>query len=309
MAETEPAKARRLAIGVGVIALLAAGAVALLRDRGAGTLELPPPVTAAEVPAAVSGPPTPAPPTPIVAVLNRAELLKAVGEAASAYEEGAGGDRASPPLAGRRFLLRVPFGCPGADGAGAESASWAVTPDGGALKVTVRPETWTDSPFAQALGGEGVEAVEGFWIPQPWRMSETCSARRSDPLLPEPPQPSPQTVGLAAVFGPESSRVARRGDRPYELTLASADAERPGPQGLQLVLEGRVTAFSDGRAIACRSAGPAQRPVCLVAAQIERVAVRNPASDRLLGEWRDGTVLSPAPPSAPAGSAAPAPQD
>jgi hypothetical protein len=138
-----------------------------------------------------------------------------------------------------------------------------------------------------------VEAVEGFWIPRPWQNGDRCPARTADPLQAEPPTPSPQTVGLATVFGPNSSRLNRRGERPYELTLPVSDAARP-TQGLQLVLEGRLTALPDGRLIACRSASPDQRPVCLIGAQIDRVAVRDPASQRSLGEWRDA-----GPPAAP----------
>ena len=308
MADAEPGKgARRLAIGIATIALAAVVVVLLVRGGGWRSVAEGPGSSPTANPS-----PAPAPPpaqtalqsSPPQGALDREGLLTAARTAASAYAQGEAPSGTSAALGGRRFQLRLPFGCAGPATADTDSAAfWALGPDGDTLRVRVRPEVWTDSPFAQVIGGEGVEAVEGFWIPRPWQASETCPSQRTDPLLTETPPASPQTVGLAIVFGPASSRIGRRGERPYELTLPLTQADRPGREGLQIVLEGRVAAFADGRAIACRSAGPDQRPVCLIGAQLDRVAVRNPATEAILGEWRDAAPLSPLP-SPPSSSAA-----
>jgi hypothetical protein len=52
------------------------------------------------------------------------------------------------------------------------------------------------------------------------------------------------------------------------------------------VLEGRLVGYHDQQAIRCRSEGAEQRPVCLFKVDLERVAIRDPASGALLGEWR-----------------------
>lgn len=48
-----------------------------------------------------------------------------------------------------------------------------------------------------------------------------------------------------------------------------------------------MTTFADGRAIHCRTAAPDQRPVCIGAAQLDRVAFED-ADGQMLSEWRDG---------------------
>jgi hypothetical protein len=180
------------------------------------------------------------------------------------------------------------FGCLGPrDPATDPAASWEYGPARRTVRIRVRPENWTESDFARGLGAD-VERVEGFWIPRPWMAVEACPASRGDPLATEIPAASPQTVGLARIFEADSSRVSRRGERPYEVTVPLADgAAAPAPQGYRVVLEGRVVGFGAGRAIACRSTSPDQRPVCLVGVQIDRLAIQDPVGGTTLGEWRN----------------------
>lgn len=248
-------------------------------------------VAACSRPAEPAKAPAPEPQAPVVSlppapvqppVLTRADLLAAVAQAASAHGGGAAYPKVVADLAGRRFALAMPFGCDGPAEAGA-GASYTLDTAGRALKLTARPEQWTDTGWKQAFGDLGeVEALEGFWLRRPWLLDSTCPARF--PTLPGA-APSPETVGLVRVFEAEGSRLLRRGDRPYEITR-KVDPETPPPAGgFRLVLEGRIAA-AKGQPVRCRSARPDQRPTCLVAVEFDRVAIEDPRGETL-AQWRD----------------------
>lgn len=236
-------------------------------------------------------------PTPIVSVpttLTRAALLAATSRAAAAY---AAGDRmeGEDPLVGRRFALRVPFGCNGPQPTAAESAGdglarWSWGPESQTIQLTLTPGDWLNTALISGAAGSDWEAVEGFWIPRPWLTAGDCSTVRADPLQSGDGAPSPQTVGLAAVFTKEDSRVGRRNGRAYAFTIRpTGDTPLAAPVGgYRLVLEGRLSSFPDGRAIRCRASSPDQRPVCIAAIRLDRVAFTNADSSILLSEWRAG---------------------
>lgn len=238
-----------------------------------------------------AAPIVPAPPP----ALTRGDLVSAAGQAASAYAEGEA-PSTTDPLVGRSFAVRVPFGCNGpapADASGGESdglAGWTWGADRKAIQLRMAPSDWTGSAMlAEAGTSDKWEAVEGFWIPRPWLASETCPAVRTDPLQTGAPPASPQTVGLAAVFETGASRIGRRNGRAYEYTVRQkGDTPLTPPEaGFRILLEGRVASFPSGRAIECRASGPNQRPVCIVAVQLDRVAYED-ANDSTLSEWRPG---------------------
>lgn len=243
----------------------------------------------------------PSPPVVIVApppVMDRAALLEAVARAASTYAEGrSGGDMAAgESLAGRRFLIRQAFGCQApvdpAQGPVADGTGGLIRAEGERdLKLTLTPIDWTPA-LATAEGTDAWEAAEGFWLSWPWLRAETCprppvEATPDTETAPAPLAATPQSVGLAAVFETNSSRLGRRKGRAYEFTLRGEGqtAAVPDPGGYRLVMEGRLAAFGDGRAIRCRAAGPDQRPVCVAAVRLERVAFET-ATGQMLGEWR-----------------------
>lgn len=280
-----PASGRKLLLGVLLIAVVAIAAIWLYRNRDLPSPALPPPPIIAGAPT-VQPPSAPAAPPP----LTRTQLLIATAAASDAYTDGEPAPAANPPLIGRRFKLSLPFACDGP--APADPSAWAVWdygPERKTIKVTVRAEDWTQTGFARELGApDEVEAVEGFWIRRPWSMSEACPARKDDPLDAAPPAPSPQTVGLASLFGKDGSRVARRGGRPYEVVIkAPEDGRPPAPKGLRLALAGRITGFPGGQAVRCRGASPDQRPVCLIGVAVEAVSILDPATGEILGEWKN----------------------
>lgn len=228
--------------------------------------------------------------------LSRADLIAAVNRAASDYAAGTMPEGADP-LVGRTFSVTVAFGCGGPQEAAAEpdnspalaglpSAIWETERQTIDLQLT--PADWTDSSLiAEENEVSPWEAVEGFWLPRPWMRSAGCPLVRGEPADVARAAGSPQTLGLAATFEEGSSRIGRRNGRPYAFTVRlDRDAELVAPtRGYRLVLEGRTVAFPDGRAVRCRAASTENRPVCIVASRLDRVAFET-AEGKLLSEWR-----------------------
>lgn len=237
--------------------------------------------------------PAPTPVIPAPTAMTRADLLSAVAGAASAY---AAGERAEgvDPLVGRPFAIRIPFGCGGpqsvaVDGPGDGLARWTWGADHKTIQLSLTPGDWLSTALiSSAAGGSDWEAVEGFWIPQPWLRAEACSRVQADPLQSGQGAPSPQTVGLAAVFKADESRVGRRNGRAYTFTIR-AEGDVPlsaSANGYSVIVEGRLAAFPGGRAVRCRASRPDQRPVCIAAIQLDRVAFTASDSGAVLSEWR-----------------------
>lgn len=249
----------------------------------------------AEAPVEPAAPaPAPAPITVEAApiVLDRAGFLAAVDAAVAAYASSAA-STGQDSLAGRRFTIRQAFGCGGplpstaavSDGL----AGWTASEDGQTQRLTLTPADWTQTAL---VAGEAPiwEAVEGVWLSRPWLRTETCPQVNAGQAASGPAAvSSPQTVGLAAVFEPEGSRLDRRNGRAYSFTIRGEDDQPPPPHtgGYRLVVEGRFAAFPDGRAIRCRAASVEQRPVCIAAVQLDRVAFED-TDGTVLSDWRTG---------------------
>ena len=280
----------RLRFARPAVRALAVGAVAIMLTQCEREAAAPP-----AAPAAAPAPPPSVPADAPVPALSRAELLRAVTDAASAYAAGQPAARGDS-LVGRTFAIRTAFACSGPAPAaavetgadGLPSAAWG--PDGDTIRLGLTPGDWTRSSLIADAGATTPwEAVEGFWLARPWLAAETCPKVTRDPLQSGVLAPSPQTVGLAAVFDADGSRIARRNGRAYAFTQrAEGDALLTAPAGgYRLLLEGRVASFPDGRAIRCQAAGPDQRPVCVAAVQLDRVAFED-AAGAMLSEWRGG---------------------
>lgn len=268
-----------------VVAAAAAGLLLASCQRDAEPVAPP---TAPAGPAA-KGPVAP----PINPALDRRELLSAVALAASNYAAGTAATTADP-LVGRQFDIRLAFGCEGAeaspaDGAGDGLARWSWGPDRETIRLSLTPGDWARSALIAGAGQDQWEAVEGFWVSRPWMTADGCPSIRADPLASGPVAPSPPTIGLAAVFKTGGSRLGRRNGRAYTHTIRQAgDAPLIAlDAGYRIRLQGRIAAFPDGRAIRCRAANPNQRPVCVAAVQLDRVAFET-ATGGALSEWRTG---------------------
>jgi len=245
-------------------------------------------------PAAPPAEPAPAPPatqTPVVLIpaLDRAGLLEALDAAASDYAAGAARP-GQDPLVGRQFSVRSAFGCAGPHPQpGASEADglprWGWGGSRQTIRLSLAPGDWSGSAVLDGTADGGWEAVEGFWIPRPWMSGDGCPTVRPD-LLSGQGAASPQTAGLAAVHEAGSSRLGRRNGRAFSYTVRGTGDAPPAPpaDGWRVLYEGRFVAFPDGRAVRCRAAGPNQRPVCVAAVQMDRVAFLTP-DGTVLGEW------------------------
>ena len=236
----------------------------------------------------------PAPePDPIAAVklpeppLDREKLLLSVVRAASAFAGGIDDRKAQANLAGRRFTVRIGFGCsgPAADLAAA-SMGWTYDEEEQALKVRAAPNVSGELPLIRNMAGNDVEAAEGFWIPRPWLLADRCPAA---PTAPAPaPAAVPGSVAVVQFFTGSDSRTERRSQRSFETVQRTEPAAVPGAAGFTLILSGRLEALPDGRVIRCASVDPNARPACVVSVEFGRVSIEDASTGALLAEWGAG---------------------
>ena len=256
------------------------------RDDPAPVAKAPEAIRPVEIETQPLGPPP---------ALTRGELINGLAQAASLHATGRTIE-GTDPLVGRSFSLRLPFGCTGpatAEEPGQGVARWRWGPNQETILLSLSSADWLAAPLMQGAvvmqdaepQPDQWEAVEGFWVPRPWLASEDCPTAALSASISAPP--SPQTTGIAAVFDQDSSRLGRRNGRAYEFTVRQeGDAPLVAPTtGYRLRLEGRVVAFPDGRATRCVSYNPDQRPTCVAAVQMDRVAFED-AAGTVLSEWR-----------------------
>lgn len=250
-----------------------------------------PGATPVEVPPVIVAPASPGP-VPVITTLDRKAMLDAVRAATSDYTSQSRPE-GPDPLVGKRFSISIAFGCSGpepvGDGQAEGLARWVWSPERRAIQLAMTPADWTRSAMMEDAGGKPWEAVEGFWITRPWMEKPGCPAAGIDPAG-ESVAPAPQTFGLAAVFDAGGSRLDRRNGRAYAVTVrpqGGAEAVNAPDGGYRLRLQGRIAAFQDGRAIRCRAQGPDQRPVCIAAVRLDRVAFED-VGGSTLAEWRAG---------------------
>lgn len=276
MSEPSRASSRRALAAGAVAALAVAGAGYLVGRQSAPTPEPPLRPVAAPVAAPTSRPALPRPVPP----LGRADLLAAARAAADALAAGRPVPGEIGELIGRRFELRLSFGC-GGPAADDTASGWQYNPDQQTLRVRAAPARLDPGAWLNAPAGEA-ELVEAFWIDRPWTSSEACP-----PVEPVQPTTSPErTLAIAQFHGRDQPRSVRRQDESFEAVERVVPGQLNLAAGLRLRLSGRVVAApgSAGPAL-CRSPGPAARPVCLLAVSLDSVAIENPADGAELATW------------------------
>jgi len=247
------------------------------------------PSIAQSVPAA---PPPPAKTEPVVAPppLLRHELIDAARDAASQFALSGHQQQGKDPLVGRRFALRIGFGCGGfSDQSLAGQLSVVYDAQKSTVTLTAAPSVWTTLPLIQDLADlSDIEAVEGFWIPRPWMYDEACPARTEGPPPVTPTPPQAPTLGLAEIFPTGGSRLVQHAANPYQYTRkVSAEETDILGHSYYLQLEGTLTGFGDGRALHCWSEAMDHAPICLYAATLDRVAFTDAVTGEVLAIWTD----------------------
>lgn len=270
-----------LVIGGAILALIGV-AFALQHPR-----ETRPPSAATS-----AGPIAPAPTPPLLAAptppLSRRELIEVANVAAADYAAGPTND-AAEGLAGRRFVLKMPFGCDGPQvSGGASQAYYEFDPAKRTVKLVARPGDWTSLPIIMSAPHKAnMEKIEGFWLPRPWSYSESCPPNRDMPVPAAPTAAAGQSLGLARVFEAQASRLLRRDGRAYELVRKIPDGDSISQaRTYRLVLEGRIAEFASARPISCWAETPEHRPICLIAVEFDRVAFED-SDGKPLAEWRE----------------------
>jgi hypothetical protein len=252
--------------------------------------------------------------------MDRASLLAAVAEAASAAAAGAQMPETIQSLDGRQFEIRIRFGCRGpASDLGERWLGWSFDPAERRIRVRARPTISGDDPLVEQIGDDRFEAVEGFWIPRPWLLQPVCPAaaavqgttgagqpdssdagqppeqqeERGSGTVPAQdglgePIPAAPTIGIAQFFTSEDPRSRRRGTRPYQAAHTLKEGQALSSQGYNLVLSGRLRALPGRGVIHCIPRNPDAPPQCLVSAEFLRVWIEQPDTRDVIAEWGSG---------------------
>ena len=234
---------------------------------------------------------------PVVeAPLDRQAILQAVAKAASASALGHDDRDQQRDLDGDRFEVRIRFGCP-KSGATVQNGPFVVRHDAESRRLQVRafPDLTGGEPWIAALGGDAIEAVEGFWMRKPWLLAPGCSVAAQAPIsettedagddTPRMPMAAQWRVGIAQFFGATETRTTRRDHRAYETTKTLGEDEPPPSQGYDLILSGRLRELPNGQVIACHVASPELPPECVVSVTFDQVRIERADTKEILAEW------------------------
>jgi hypothetical protein len=241
--------------------------------------------------------------------MKRSDLLLAVARAGSLAALGRADTVEQQRLDGRKIEVKIRFGCPGSFRPSVapmpSEPPFAIGYDeeSRTLRLRAKPDLTATTGWVAALGGEHLEAVEGFWIYRPWLLSDGCPAEplgepankpnaageeTADPDASPPANAEasfPARVGIAQFFTRNDSRTGRRSNRSFETTKVLSGEEQPSRQGYNLVLAGRLVKLTGGRVIACRIKSMDMPPECVVSAQFDHVKVERADNGAMLAEW------------------------
>lgn len=204
--------------------------------------------------------------------LNRQGLLVAILQASSAAILGADDAQQQEALRGRRFELRMRFGC--ADARSALDRRWSHDEASGALRVQVRPDI--DHDVVEADGERPSAHERGFVVSNPTLLSAGCPSADYAAV----PGSSNLRFGIVQRTDPQGAR-SRQLLESYEVTKKIAPEEVPA-EGLDLVISGRLETGAAGP-IRCAPRGGIVE--CLALSTISLVSIEDPRNGRLIAEW------------------------
>lgn len=284
MKEPSP-RSSRLALAGGLVAVLLVGGGGFLLGQ-----------KAAERPAEIDAHAHVASPPPIPVVteatrrsMGRADLIALASAAADASASGSAAPADVRNAAGRRFELRLPFGCGGPAGADSDAPMrWRYDEGAKALRLHVAPVSWMPSDWWPDAVPAGVEAIEGFWIARPWTASEACPAADERPVATgtDPVTLPGQTLAVAQFFGGEGARQGRRDGKPFTAVVRMAPDAVRADLGFRVRLSGHFARVPGAGPALCRQpGGTEQRPICVIGATVDEVAIENPATGETLATW------------------------
>ena len=275
----------RIALAGGLAAAILVGGAGFLIGRG--TTERAP-VVVAPAPVTPLATVTPEPP-PERGVLGRPELIALAAAAADAAAAGRDPAAAIGEAEGRRFELRLPFGCNGPAGEASTAAMrWRYDAEDNALRLHVAPAVWAADDWWASSAPSGIEAIEGFWIMRPWTSGEACPPGGDRPAAVgvDPVTLPGQTLAIGQIFSAEGARGGRRDGKAYEAVVRVPKDELDTSGGFRLRVSGRIARIANAGAVRCQQpAGPEQRPICLVGVVMDEVAIENPANGETLATW------------------------
>lgn len=245
--------------------------------------------------------------------LARPDLIALGALAADATAAGMDPDISLRQNEGRRFEIRLPFGCHG-PASEDDPSGWIYDEASRTLRVFVTPEQWEAADwFPSSSAGTAIESVEGFWIERPWTSSEACPP----PVGPAPmvpvseddnedaataapspqddtsetseaapaPSAAPPTLAIGQIYTAESPRSSRRNGEPFRAVVRLQPADLEVSQGFRLRISGRLTGAAGSVPAVCRQSTPMQPPVCLITAAVDEVSIENPVTGTTLATW------------------------
>ncbi len=226
--------------------------------------------------AATETPKVEPPPRP---VLEREALLIAAMRARSADSTGADDRLAQRQLDRQRFELRIRLGCnilaPGAP----DNVEARYDAEARRVQLRASPDLTMESRPVAEIAGESVEAVEGFWIRDPWILSPSCAGG---------PGGAPE-IGIAQFFTAEDPRTQRRDGRAYEIAVPLPEgATAPTAGSWDLVLRGRLRSWANNRVILCRPGQGVGRPTCIISVVFDDVSIEDVGTGRQIAHWGRG---------------------
>jgi len=242
------------------------------------------------------------------APLDRETLLLAALRAGSARASGIDDSGDQVKLAGRRFELRIRFGCPTGAGALDASPGWMASFEEPRriLRLRVDPDINEETPLLRDAAEGAFEDASGFWLRRPWMLTASC------PPLPPAPEPSPSAsttpsdkpaakttdksppppepaisfprVGIVQGYTADDPRT-HRARQAYEVTRRLAADLQPSTKGYDLVLAGRLRRLPQGKVITCRQEQRDQPPACLVTVAFDRIALTSGDTGEEVADW------------------------